>query len=383
MPTRVRAPVNPLALTWVREAIGMPVPVAASKMGVSEDRLRQFEEGELAPTVKQLRTIGRVYKRPAAFFYLQELPEPPEPIRDFRSLPEGHDPELPALLDAVHAARERRLIAIDLSNLLGESIPDFALTATVRDRPADVAESIRQWLGVDLETQRSWKEPYTVLRNWIGAIEGRGVLVTQFSGVDVKAARGFSISDRPLPVIAINGKDSPRAKVFTVFHELCHVALSSSGLCDLHNDNSETIEPYCNQVAAEALVPAGVLLSDPLVMSHETGEWEDWRVRELASSFGVSNEVILRRLLALDRATPEFYEAKRAEYLAAYASAGEGGGFLPHFRRVLRDNGAALTGLVLQAYRSELVTPTDVSRYLGGVKLRHVSAMEEALGRTS
>lgn len=182
------------------------------------------------------------------------------------------------------------------------------------------------------------------------------------------AARGFSLSERPFPLVALNGKDYPRGKVFTLFHELAHVALGEAGLCDLHDDAERAIliEPFCNRVAAEALVPSEYLVEEPLVRQHDEEEWEDWRILELAMSYGVSQEVILRRLLTLGRTTDAFYRAKRNEYLQAYQdAAAEGGGFLAYFRRVLRDNGVAFTNLVLEAYRADNVTPTEVSRYLG------------------
>jgi Zn-dependent peptidase ImmA (M78 family) len=138
--------------------------------------------------------------------------------------------------------------------------------------------------------------------------------------------------------MAIDGKDSPRAKVFTLFHELCHIAIGASGFCDLHEtaDRTDGIEPFCNRVATEALVPSRNLLAEPLVTQHHSVEWEEWRVRELATTYGVSTEVLLRRLVTFGHTTEAFYHAKRDEYLRAYAdTAAERSGFLAHFRQVL------------------------------------------------
>ncbi len=360
----------------------MPQDVAAGKIGVSEARLRQFETGDAQLTIKQLRTVAQVYRRPTAFFYFEALPPKPERIQDFRVLPEGHDRNLPELLDAVEAARERRRIASQLANLLGQEVADFDVVATLHDPPERIANQVRNRLAISLATQRTWRDPYRVLRSWINAVENAGILVTQFSGIEVAVARGFSLTDRPYPLVAINGKDFPRGKVFTLFHELAHIVIGASGLCDLHDaeGRAEAVEPFCNRIAAEALVPTSDLLTEPLVTHHDDIDWEDWRLRELAMTYGVSAEVLLRRLLTLGRTTEAFYQAKREEYLRAYEeAAAEGGGFLAYFRRVLRDNGTALTQLILDAYRADLVTPTEVSRFLGGVKLTHVPAIEKAL----
>ncbi len=382
MGKRLIAKINPGVLVWIRDVVGMPRDVAARKMGLSDSRLRDFESGDAFPTVGQLRAIARVYRRPAPFFYLERLPEKPERIQDFRSLPDEHEPDFPELLDAVEAAKQRRLVALELAQGLGREVPEFGLSGSLNYPPEQLAIALRERLGISIREQRTWRDRYRVLRGWISAIEQTGVLVSQFSGVGLTAARGFSLSERPFPLVALNGKDYPRGKVFTLFHELAHVALGEAGLCDLHDDAERAIliEPFCNQVAAEALMPTEYLVEEPLVRQHDEEEWEDWRILELATSYGVSQEVILRRLLTLGRTTDAFYRAKRNEYLQAYRdAAAEGGGFLTYFRRVLRDNGVAFTNLVLEAYRADNVTPTEVSRYLGGIKLRHVHSIQDAL----
>ena len=383
MPARVLADIHPAALRWVREGIGIPQPIAAERIGVTPERLRAFEEGTARPTIGQLRTIGRVYKRPAAFFYLQNLPERVAPIPDYRRLPQDDDPsQLPELVDAIEAARSRRYSAIELARSLGKEVPDFGVRASLDEAPEAIADRIRGRLGVELSVQRATRDKYRALRLWTNAIERAGILVSQFSGVDVHLARGFSLSDQPLPVMSVNGKDSPRAKVFTLFHELVHIALGAGGLCDLHDDRgiADQVEPFCNRVAAECLVPTASFLSEPLLRDVAPDAWEDWRVQELATSYGVSTEVILRRLLSLGRTTEAFYRAKREEFLRGYAAAAaESGGFLQYFRRVLRDNGTTFTTLVLDAYKSDLLSPIEVSRTLGGVNLIHLPAIDAAL----
>lgn len=360
----------------------MPLEQAAAKIGVSTERLSAFESGSSQPTVNQLRDIAKAYRRPTAFFFLENLPPKPERIQDFRLLPETESEEQPELFDAIEAVRAKRLDALDLAALVGFEIPAFGVGASLDDAERDVAQRIRDRLGVSLEGQKSWREQYRVLNGWTAAAEEAGVLVTQFSRVDTLAARGFSITDRPLPVVALNGKDYPRGKVFTLFHELTHIALGTSGVCDLHDMQSrdDRIEPFCNRVAAEALVPAANFLNEPLVTQNDGMEWEEWRLRELAQTYGVSNEVIVRRLLSLHKTSEEFYRRKRDEYRLAYEAAAEGAaGFLEYFRRILRDNGRVFTGLVLNAYHADLITPTEVSRLLGGVNFQHVSRIQDAL----
>ena len=56
-------------------------------MGVKLQRLEDWEGGVGRPTIKQLRRLGQLYKRPIAVFYLDEKPIDFQPLRDFRRIP--------------------------------------------------------------------------------------------------------------------------------------------------------------------------------------------------------------------------------------------------------------------------------------------------------
>ena len=198
-------------------------------------------------------------------------------------------------------------------------------------------------------------------------------------------ARGFSLGNQPLPLVAVNGKDAPVARIFSLFHELTHVILRNTGLCDLHEYDADqsSVEVYCNRVAAEMLVPEESLLRRVTDRPDRTDEWSDDELRELAGTFQVSREVILRRLLTMGFTSEAYYRQKRANMLAEYRSRSTtGGGFLPYYRRVLRDNGIAFTSLALSAYRNEVISSIELSRLLGDIKLQHIPAIERTLETT-
>jgi len=111
------------------------------------------------------------------------------------------------------------------------------------------------------------------------------------------------------------------------------IVLRSGGVCDLQETESESIETYCNRVAGEVLVPRDALLCEETVVENGGNTvWEDWRLKLLADRYMVSQEVILRRLLA-----------------------------------------------VLSAYHNEAISSRDLSNSLGGIKLEHVGRIEHAL----
>lgn len=125
------------------------------------------------------------------------------------------------------------------------------------------------------------------LNGWISAVEARGVLVIQTDRVDTSETRGFFIHADRYPVIAANGSDWPRPKIFTIFHELAHLGLGRGELCDLHDrpPGSEDVEAGCNRIAAATLLPAdavrGVVadLLKPELDERYREAFEVWRER--------------------------------------------------------------------------------------------------------
>ena len=392
----VRAAVNPDLLVWARETAGVAPDDAAKKIGVKPSRLAEWEAGGLRPTVTQLRKAANVYKRPLAVFFLQGPPARPQPLHDFRRFPGREEIRLsPELLLEMRRARRRRAVALELLDDLERPVTELPLRASLDDDPEGLAARGREWLRVSLTEQARWVAPYEALNGWIAAFEARGFLVFQTSEVALDEMRGFSLTERRLPVIVLNAKDPPRARVFTLMHEFTHVMLDTGGVCDPERvarrwrTADERAEVFCNHVAGALLVPGEALLTDPRVGASPTRrDWQEATISALAEAFAVSREVILRRLLLLGKTTDAFYERKRQEYQAQYARfaaqarerAREQEGHAPVFRIALRDNGRRYTRLVLDAFEGERITGADVSDYLA-VRLKHLDRIADALER--
>ncbi|MGE5586268.1 MAG: ImmA/IrrE family metallo-endopeptidase [Bacillota bacterium] len=384
VPQKVKADVNPYMLIWARQTAGYDVEEAARKIGTTPEKLQVWEAGADKPTLRQLRLAANVYKRPTALFYCSTAPKEPPTIADFRLFPDERLKYTPRLLYGIRRAFQRKAIAVELIQQLGEALIDFPLHANMAEPPGSLAARIRQALGITLGAQFSWHDQYAALRSWISAVERLGAFVFHVRDVELQHMRGFSISECPFPVVGINSKDSPRGRMFTLLHELVHIVLQTGGICDLHeleSDNDGSLEAYCNQVAGEVLVPRDALLSEEVVVKNSNNTvWEEEQLRLVANRYKVSQEVILRRLLTLGKTTRAFYHQKHEEYKRIYQrERAEEGGFIPYHRLVLRDNGPAFTGLVLSAYHNQAISLRDLSNFLGGVKLDHVGRIEHAL----
>jgi len=379
---RTSALINPDVLRWARDSAGLSVDDAAKKATVKPEKLAAWEAGEGRPSIAQLRKLARVYRRPIALFYLSKPPRTFKPMHDYRRLPgvvAGH--ETYALRMEMRYARERREIALELLRELTIEPPGFTFTASVNHDPEKTAADLRAVLDVDLDEQISWRTAYDSLNHWRAALESHGVLAFQTSRVDLDEMRGFSIADRPLPVVVVNGGDSPNARVFSMLHELAHVALRSGGICDMEErikrpPEDDRIEVVCNHVAGAVLVPRDALLAEKDVRDAHSTAWPDPVLKHLAGRYGVSREVVLRRLLILGRTTEAFYRRKRAEYAEEWRRRREEQeGFAPPDVLALGRVGRLFAQLVLESYHQERITSSNVADYLD-VKLRHLPSIE-------
>ncbi len=384
----IEALVQPELLAWARKTAGFELTEASKKAQVRVERLKEWERGQSRPTMAQLRKLGRLYKRPLAVFYLPEPPDDGQEIHDFRRLPgKVAGVQSPELRFEVRRAQSRREVALDLYAFVGGSPPQFLLSASLSHDPEQVGTAVRESLGVRHEDQVTWAPGYGAFNEWRSALENSGVLVFQATDTAVSEVRGFSISETPLPAIVVNNKDSPRGRTFTMLHELCHIVLREGGMCDLYEEaerpqEEQRVEVFCNYVAGAALVPRKHLLEEEELIRRKmpTADWLDEEISDLAARYGVSREVLLRRLLICGRTTEGFYREKREQFQLEYEAQAKrpAGGFAPPDRLAISSAGPTFVRLVLNNYYQDHLTASDVSDLLE-VRLKHLPKIETAV----
>lgn len=391
-----RVAVAPDVLVWARRAIGMDLAVAARRLGLSRQTLQRLEAGDLNPTLKQLRKAAAAYRVPLAVLLLPKPPTTFQPIRDFRRLKEGKaGPWSPALHSEVRRAQMQREVFLEISELAPDSIRDTAALPQLSMAMApEVAGSLlREYLGISIHTQLSWRTPNEALNGWVDIVEQHGILVVQATHVPVDEARGFSISELPFPAIGLNGADWPRPRVFTLLHELAHLGLNLGGLCDLHETrrtrttDADHLEHFCNAVAAAAIVPAADLLAVDVVRRNPSDYgWPLDDLALLADRYMISSEATLLRLVTLERASWDVYWQRKPELEGHYVRAkedqkrqqAESGGGPSYYVVKARDIGHGYAHAVLDAYRSRAISSLDVSDYLQ-VKYNQIAKLESVL----
>lgn len=313
-----RVAVQPRLLRWACERAGYAVGDLAPRF----PQLPAWERGEKQPTFKQLEAFAHATHTPFGFLFLVEPPEERLPIADFRTLERRSPRPSPDLLDTLYAM-QRRQDWLREDRIEGEAAPlEFVGAARLDDDPMAVGQEMRRAVGLDdgwAGEVPSWQDAVNDLRR---RIEALGVMAV-INGVvnnnthrklDVAEFRGFALTDRYAPLIFVNGADAKSAQMFTLAHELAHVWLGpeGEGISGFEGifPGEGRIEKFCDQAAAEFLVPARELKD----------RWRDAKgapdpFERAARYFKVSPIVVGRRAMDLRLVNRETF----FEFYAAYA----------------------------------------------------------------
>jgi Zn-dependent peptidase ImmA (M78 family) len=354
-------------------------------MKIETTLLRGWESGTERPSIAQVRKLGEIYKRPLAVFFLQEPPKDFDAQREFRRLP-GVTPqsESTEMRFALRTALFRREAARELYAQLGETIPRLEAGIDPSENAETAGARIREILGVTWETQLEWPSAYAALNGWRAAVERLGILVFQSGEMSVEEMRGISIPHGPLPVILLNSSDAPHGRIFTLLHEFAHVLLANAGyetssLEGQRKPEDQRLERISNRFAAAALLPRDKFLTEVRRYPGAAGGDKE-ALRKLAlRRLKVSPETILRRLVELGRARPAVYRAMRRQWQQrSWYNAPQGEGGPPLEIRVIASAGRPFVSLVLDGYRRNAVSSSDVSDYLG-MQLKHIGRLAKQL----
>jgi Zn-dependent peptidase ImmA (M78 family) len=205
----------------------------------------------------------------------------------------------------------------------GADLLAFVGSASESRNAVSLAARIRQALGLDVDWAERYAKWEDALRTLCNAAERIGILVATSSVVglnnhrplDPQEFRGFVLCDSHAPLVFVNGADSKSAQMFTLAHELAHLWLGQDGLFNRIRmmPHANATERFCNEVAAEFLIPAHKL----------SQRWDEARLTErpfhtIARWYKVSPLVAARRALDMKLITRAkffvFYEQDQEEW---------------------------------------------------------------------
>ena len=256
--------VNPKLLRWAIERAGFELDELAHRI----PQLPAWERGDKQPTFKQLEAFAKATHTPIGFLFLPEPPDERLPIRDLRTLKDGPPRPSADLLDTIYAMQRRQDWLREERAECEAGALEFVGSARLSDEPAAVGREMRRTVGVSdgwTAEVANWEQAVSELRR---RIERLGVMAVvngvvgnnTYRKLDVGEFRGFALTDPYAPLVFVNGADAKSAQMFTLAHELAHVWLGPegegvSGFEGIFPGDAR-IEKFCDQAAAEFLVPA-------------------------------------------------------------------------------------------------------------------------------
>jgi Zn-dependent peptidase ImmA (M78 family) len=267
---------------------------------------------------------------------------------------------------------------------------------TINDNPQVVAQDILKTLDIHPAHYKS----ETPIKEWIDAAETKGIFVSRTSFIhsrlklDSDELQGFAISDSYAPFVFVNSEDWNAPQLFTLLHELAHIWIAETGISNdvepeiKNKEKFHPVELFCNEVAANALMPKDIVLNFGTQIYQNSKE-----VFKTAKLLGVSSFALIVRALNLGLISiPVYQKLKKqadidfAEYLKREAEKKakqkekDNPGGPNYFLLQLNRNSRLFTQTVLDAFRGGAIEPTLASNLLN-VQINKFQKLEAQLFR--
>jgi Zn-dependent peptidase ImmA (M78 family) len=376
---KVKIPVNPEVLIWARQTAGLSLVEVAKKFRKDVDIISSWESGEDTPTYVQLEKLAyQIYKRPLAIFFFPEPPEEETPKQAFRTLPEH---EIEIMSSRMHyLLRQARVMKMNLLELNeGENPAEKNIVNDLKFHPdisvEEMAAVVREYLGVNLESQFEFYSVDEALKEWRNVCEANGIYIFKDAFKD-EAFSGFCLYDETFPIIYLNNSKAKTRQIFSIFHEMAHLLLGTGGVdtriedyIDFLVGDDLKIEILCNRFAGEFLVPDFDFDEriDNITIDEQS-------LSDLANLYKVSREVILRKFRDRNLVDDDYYSRKANQWIeeARRRPTGDGGNYYNTKKAYL---GERYVELAFSKYYQKKISIEQLAGYLD-VKVKNVINLE-------
>ena len=389
-----KADITPKVLKWARESARITEDIAAAKVNVTVERLREWESGISQPTIRQAQELSKAYKRPFALLFLSDIPNDFQPLRDFRR--KGSQPLGTASLFIIREIQQKQSWISSVNQEDGLSKAPFVGRFTMNDDPATVAKDILSTFGIQPAIYNSTAP----IRKWIDKAETSGIFVSRTSFIhsrlklDSDEIQGFAIADAHAPFVFVNSDDWDAPQLFTLVHEIAHLWIAATGISNeielVNKDRADMqpIELFCNEVAGNALMPFDLMQNLPR-NTFDSIERTFTQSRGLGvSTFALLVRALNLRLISFEQyrqlkvAADRAYQAflKKEEERKAKQKDKENKGGPNYYLLQVNRNSRLFTQTVLDAFRGGAIEPTQASNLLN-VQVTRFAKLEEQLYR--
>ena len=363
-------------IIWCCADHGITLDELASQLKIKSSTLGRLK-AERNITFNQLEKIAEFFGR-GVLFFLEEEPinEDRAHTAQFRTLA-NQKPELSLKLKKlIKRVEKQRAVYLALRQELGER-REFSPPTILENNPIESAKIIRQWLSLkEANTFDSYRE----------AIEAKGVLVFRSNGYngDWQIAKespilGFTLYDSNCPVIVIKKQEYETQQCFTLMHELGHLILHKTSSIDDINDlySHEGMERDAKAFAGNILVPQFFLNSiNDVDRPADVSQYDVW-LGLLRKKWGVSTEVILRRLLDSDRLPQRKYDEYRNWRNESPVIQNGSGNRAYRSREPRHIFGDPFVRTIFDALNAQNITLNKASSYLDSITIKDLHKLEE------
>ena len=320
--------VNPRIITWALAQHSL-APEQIATEAHPADKIRAWEQGEPISEA-QAEFLADKLKIPYLVLFLTDPPPiDPVPIPDLRTR-SGKPIADPSrdFVDVINDSLMRQDWFREHKLRQGRQKLSFVGRFTIKDAVVDVAQNMRSILGVNTDFRQQCRNWEQFLRKLMQKVESAGILVMR-SGIvghstrqrlDAEEFQGFAISDPYAPLVFINDTDARAAQIFTLAHELAHIWIGETGISNVRLagrtlSELSKIERFCNQVAAEFLVP-----EKSFNVSWQPSRSDSANLQRIQRHFWVSSLVALRRAYDLKKLEYDDFKLALDEQYAHYAA---------------------------------------------------------------
>ena len=371
--------INLERIAWCCADYGITLDNLASELGIANASIERLKADNGGLTFNQLRKIADYFGRGVLFFLeAGSVDEARVHTPQFRTLA-NQKPELSTKLKAlIERVEKQRDVYLSLREDLDETDrPFFNPPEIPAQNLREAAHIARNWLG--LEEANSFD-------TYREALEAKGILVFQSNGYVGKwqiakenPILGFALYYSICPVIVVKKQSFNTQQSFTLMHELGHLLLHKTSSIDDAGDmySHQGMEREANAFAGHLLVPDAFLLGiQDENRPDEVSQYESW-LRRQTQEWGVSTEVILRRLLDGRRLPQNLYVGYRQWRADTVVPQSEGGSREWRSREPKHIFGDVFVRTVFDALNARKITLNKASNYLDSLKIKDLHQLEK------
>lgn len=284
--------ISPEVLLFMRTSSGMSEDEIAKKLKLSRSKYLSIENGDEKISQNHLIHLADIYKRPLIAFYSVDTTQTTELPHDYRL---KRDKKISS--EVFLAKRKALYLAEELRAITGRktTLPEINVNISA----IELADKVRTSLEIDFALLKEIveKKEETILGYYKSLIEEKFFIPVLEHPLKSTGVRAFSVFGE-VSVMVLNESDSNEVRLFSLFHEFCHLLKRQDGICtvDIEKDkNNQPEEKYCDEFAACLLIPEKELRNAGKKLQVNSLK----QVSGISKLFGVSKQVTLIQMRTL------------------------------------------------------------------------------------